>query len=379
MNGLIQDRIGNLGDVIKEKTFRKSAEDRLQIAEEFITNPELWKGNPQAAEEVRSIISPKVGEKLHPNFMKSHIDLDKHDADNIQEVAQQTYSQVLEEDPNSAEEFRKTFHVDFDGRETVKNRVDSLLTDYEDLGLSEDEALKEALTVVNQTEYELDGSEFNGEYAIDLVHNRSLEQQLSDAVFSRLEGEAKAFFDYARREDSPEGMHENLSINARSADNYNPVEALEERARQLKEQFGSEADPNQVIEDRENLYKAMNVQNLIERASLGHRFDMDDKEVYEEEAQAYVDTWLDRLDSHQKDNADYADKVVKIIESAGEYHGPGSQELGKAGLNEKVDEMMDHIDYLKEQASEFRDGRQKTEERRTKEEKDSGFLNGFLN
>jgi len=395
MLNLEKGDFSSFGDTIKGKTFRRDAEDRLKVTEKLISDPEMWTGgsnvnhrlvddpeiwiSSEVSEELQSAIYPRIGRKLHPEVIEDQIDLQAYGADSLEDLVFETYSAIIEVDPSSAEDFRNAVHVDFDGQKAVKHRLDSLLSEYDGLGLSEDQAVKQALALVNQTEYEFDGGELSADYGFNFVPNRSLEQQLSDEVSSRLEGEAKVFFDYARKEESPEGVHINSGINAQSADNYEPVAELNDRARELKEEFTSEFNPTEVIEDQEDFYDAMNVEKLVERAGLGHRFDMEDSDLYQEEAQGYINAWINRIASMQEENIDYADNAVNMLESADNYHGPDRQQIEQGGLNEKVDAIMTHVDYLREQSDELESARTMTEERREPEERNSGVLSNLLN
>lgn len=342
--------IESFGDFLKQKTSRKSAEDRLNETEELLSNPEEWIGNPETARQLETMTYPKIGTKLHPSLIEEQINLQSHEADSIEELALNTYSKIIKEDPNTAEEFRKATHVNFNGEEAIKNRIDNLLANYDDLGIEEEQAVKEALTLVNQTEYELDGSELNGDYVVDVVANRSLEQQLSDEVFSRLDEEAQVFFDYARREDAPEGVHSNFSIDAKPADNYSPKEVLQKRAEDLKQEYGeNEFDLMDSLRNRDNIYETSGIENLLLRADMGHRFDMEEKEDFEHEAQAYLSKWMERMSS-RKEDAEFAIGLLSEgVSRAGDYTGLDQEELEQRGISGKIDDIREDISYLQKQ------------------------------
>lgn len=387
--------VGSFEDTINEKILgNKSAEDRLIEIVELINDPNKWMRNledPKNEQNIRDIEENSksfLGTNLwageieeNIKFLEENIDIN---GETVKQAAQRTYETILEEEPANAERFRQSIYFDLDEESAIKQRVNELLTNYQELGLDEEEALKEAFAVVNQTEYRLEKTEeLEQNEIIDLNESWWAEQQLADEILSRLDGTAKAFFEYARmdREKRPEGVHTNFDIDAETADGYDPLVSIIEEADILKEEYSElgnldiptiykEASGNS--EEGRLIDQELGIPELIQRVGISHRFGLEDKEEYSELARQYINGAIEEVEESRQDTQEYMSSARKLLEKAENLPRVNKEGVTGEEFDDVKSEVENYDEYLGDRLDLLITLSEETGEMRTQEESYEG-------
>ena len=368
-------KLPTIGDTFNALIFGEGFDERLDKAADYLSDPEKWKGHPEEAEEFSNLLRPKRGRKLTSDVLNQAIDdfeslsrenLDT-EVDNAEDMAQETYSQILEEDPATAEVFRRYSSLEFGGREATRGRVVEILSqnveDEEGEVIGQETAAKEALTVVNEVGYDISAEEVVSEigeqndYGIN--RGRSLTQQLSDYVFSSLEGEAQAFFDSARSADVRE---------AQPAEDYNPEEMIRAKARTLYDEFTplEESEMDEIIQENGDFTDHMNADSLIEAVGLARRFDLDEAEQYFDSAGDSLKHATAYLDVEATSKEQYIERAKDIILDAEDHQELDQGEISDS-LKEPISDMRHTQEYMERQIGELEQVLYQTTDRTSEE------------
>lgn len=318
------EEVGSIGDKLKGVFGRNNGSERVENVENLVEDPENWLNPREDSEKIfRKNVSPMVGQEIDEDVLRKRIS-------DLEETAEDTYSQMLKKSPLDAEVYRETLEtagIGFNAEDAVKSRIDELVSK----GSKKD--FKDALAVAESVEYEITLSDQDKEVYESLdefSENRDLVQQLSDKVFEDLEGEAAAFFDAARDESRPEGMHKSSAIeDADPADGYSSEEAVREMIEEAMESFenSEHEDIEDMVYDREDdIPEALSLRNQeegpVKAHNLAYRFDLDEKEEYRDEALEALEETYRELENLKKDAEGFEETVETAVEKSPGFQGP---------------------------------------------------------
>lgn len=249
----------------------------------------------------------------------------------LESEVEETYYDLLASSFEAATVFAHNSPVEFDEEEVVERRLVDLLSetpsdgnDLSDLLSSPSESeIKESLALANHVSYEKDGTEIQDQVSdrYQFREGRTLRKTLADEVYNLLDGEARAFFELARRDPGERrAFHRkpgNLflenrsnphswSIDAPPADRHDSAEeVIEQEVRpevesQLETEIGYDVEADHYLNAVEK--PVGDYEELVQAVHAAHRFHLDNRDQIRHEA-------IEKLETQKEKSLKYAERA----------------------------------------------------------------------